>query len=174
MTGLLLVSLFALALIAVPIGLLRLQQRLAELTARVAHLELRLGRLKTSTVVGETERPATAASPPLPTAPRTPAPVAPAIAKPTPPQPSPRVLAPSAAAEVAAPPATSPSPEWEVVVGASWLNKIGVLVLVLGLGFLLAYSFAHLGAGGRVLLGFGVSASLLAAGVVLARKDDYR
>lgn len=175
MAGLLLLSLFALALIAVPVSLLRLQQRLAALTARVADLESRLARLNAGAVVRDTEPRVTAPPPPPAMAPRTPVPVAPAIARPTP-APPPASVPPVAPQPSPEPRAESPAPNagWEVVVGASWLNKIGVLVLVLGLGFLLAYSFTHLGAGGRVLLGFGVSASLLAAGVVLARTDDHR
>src|SRR5271155_541793 len=33
--------------------------------------------------------------------------------------------------------------EWEAVVGGSWLNKLGVLVLVIGIALLLGYEFTH-------------------------------
>lgn len=63
---------------------------------------------------------------------------------------------------------------WEVVVGTSWLNKIGVLVFVIGVALLVGYSMTQLGSAGRVAIGFGISAAMLATGVVLERRDDYR
>jgi uncharacterized membrane protein len=92
---------------------------------------------------------------------------------------------------VAAPPAPSPKPapappvtaipplpaqddEWEVKVGGSWLNKIGVLVFVIGLAMLVGYSVTHVGPAGRIAIGFAVSFSLLAGGVVLERREEYR
>jgi uncharacterized membrane protein len=64
--------------------------------------------------------------------------------------------------------------EWEAVVGASWLNKIGALLLVTGIALFLGYSFARLGPAGRVALGFLLSFVLLVGGVVLERRDRYR
>ena len=63
---------------------------------------------------------------------------------------------------------------WEVVVGTSWLNKLGVLVFVIGVALLVGYSMTQLGPAGRVAIGFGISAVMLATGVVLERRDDYR
>jgi hypothetical protein len=63
---------------------------------------------------------------------------------------------------------------WEMVVGTSWLNKIGVLVSIVGVALLVSYSFAHIGPGGRVAIGYLLSASMLAAGVVLERRDTFR
>jgi len=40
--------------------------------------------------------------------------------------------------------------EWEAVVGGSWLNKVGVLVLVIGIALLVGYEFARAGPVGRV------------------------
>ncbi len=37
--------------------------------------------------------------------------------------------------------------EWEAVVGGSWLNKLGVLVLVIGIALFLGYSFTQSGPG---------------------------
>jgi uncharacterized membrane protein len=91
---------------------------------------------------------------------------------------------PAPAAAAAPPPAapgpvTAPTPPsdgdaWEVVVGTSWLNKIGVLVFVVGVALLVGYSFANIGPLGRVAMGFALSLALLAAGVVLERRDAYR
>ena len=51
--------------------------------------------------------------------------------------------------------------EWVAVVGGSWLNKLGVLVLVIGIALLLGYEFTRVGPAGRVITGIGVSLSML-------------
>ena len=61
-----------------------------------------------------------------------------------------------------------------MTVGGSWLNKIGVLVFVIGLALLIGYSMTHVGPAGRIAIGFAVSLGMLATGVVLERRDDYR
>lgn len=63
--------------------------------------------------------------------------------------------------------------EWEAVIGGSWLNKLGVLVLVIGLSLFLGYSLTHLGPPGRVAVGLAVSGAMLAGGVVLERRARY-
>lgn len=72
----------------------------------------------------------------------------------------------------------TPAPEvdaaWEVTVGGSWLSKIGVLILVIGLALLVGYSMAHVGPAGRIAIGFAVSLTLLVGGVVMERRADYR
>jgi Predicted membrane protein (DUF2339) len=86
------------------------------------------------------------------------------------------------------PPAASPAPTpsatastgagdtatWEVVVGTSWLNKIGVTVFVTGLALLLGYSVTHVGPVGRVALGFAAAGTMLALGVAVERRALYR
>lgn len=64
--------------------------------------------------------------------------------------------------------------EWEALVGGSLLNKAGAVIFVIGIALLLAYSFAHVGAGGRALLAFLASASTLTAGILVERRDRYR
>jgi hypothetical protein len=64
--------------------------------------------------------------------------------------------------------------EWEALVGGSLLNKIGALVLVVGIALFLAYSFAHMTPAGRTLTAFLTSGALLAPGVWLERKPAYR
>jgi Predicted membrane protein (DUF2339) len=81
------------------------------------------------------------------------------------------------AAPPAAPAAPRPSEaaeSWELVVGTSWLNKLGVLVFVIGVALLVGYSIAHVGPAGRVLIGYLLSAALLVGGVVLERREPYR
>jgi hypothetical protein len=64
--------------------------------------------------------------------------------------------------------------EWEAVVGGSWLNKLGVVVLVIGIALFLGYSLTQLGPAGRVGVGLAARVTLLAAGVGFERKPRYR
>ena len=64
--------------------------------------------------------------------------------------------------------------EWEALVGGNWLNKIGVLLFVVGIALLLGYEFAHVGPAGRVAIGLGVSLTMLIGGVLLERRPLYR
>jgi Predicted membrane protein (DUF2339) len=64
--------------------------------------------------------------------------------------------------------------EWEAVVGGSWLNKLGVLVLVIGIALFLGYSFTQVGPGGRAAIGFGISVTMLGAGFWLEKKPRYK
>jgi len=64
--------------------------------------------------------------------------------------------------------------EWEAIVGASWLNKIGVLVLVVGIALFLGYSFVRLGPPGRIALGYAVSVAMLIVGVIAEHRLRYR
>ena len=63
--------------------------------------------------------------------------------------------------------------EWEAMVGGSWLNKLGVLLLVIGIALLLGYEFARVGPGGRVATGLGVSLAMLLGGVLIERHPLY-
>ena len=63
--------------------------------------------------------------------------------------------------------------EWEAVVGGSWLNKLGVLVLVIGIALLLGYEFTRVGPGGRVAIGMAVGLTMLIGGVFIERKRAY-
>jgi uncharacterized membrane protein len=62
----------------------------------------------------------------------------------------------------------------EEMLGTNWLNKIGVGILVLGLAFFLAYQLQNLGPAGKVLLGIGLSALMIAIGVRYESNDRYR
>jgi len=64
--------------------------------------------------------------------------------------------------------------EWEALVGGSLLNKIGALVLVIGIALFLGYSFTHMTAAGRAFTSLGVSLCLLIGGVFLERRQTYR
>ena len=64
--------------------------------------------------------------------------------------------------------------EWETLVGGSLLNKVGALVLVIGIALFLGFSFAHMTAGGRASIASLVSLGALGAGVWVERRERYR
>ena len=77
------------------------------------------------------------------------------------------------------PPAPEPArtrstADWEATVGGNWLNKLGVLILVIGIALALGYSFTRVGPAGRVAISLAASVSMLAAGTVLEPRDRYR
>jgi uncharacterized membrane protein len=62
----------------------------------------------------------------------------------------------------------------EEMLGTNWLNKLGIVILVLGVAFFLAYQMRTLGPAGKVLVGFVTGAVLLGAGVWAERHHRYR
>ena len=62
----------------------------------------------------------------------------------------------------------------EEVLGTNWLNKLGIVILVLGVAFFLAYQLKTLGPPGKVLVGLLSGGALLGAGVWFERGDRYR
>lgn len=103
----------------------------------------------------------------------TPAPTAPV---PELPEPSPLLTAPAEIPPVEQPETTRPpvsQEEWEERVGGSWLNKLGVVVLVIGLALFLGYSLKYFGPAGRVAIGLAASLALLFAGMLLERSTAY-
>jgi hypothetical protein len=64
--------------------------------------------------------------------------------------------------------------EWETLVGGNWLNKLGVLILVIGIALALGYSFTRIGPAGRVAASLATSFAMLAGGVALERRERYR
>jgi uncharacterized membrane protein len=124
------------------------------------------------------------AAPPVPVippvAPKPPAPAPPHVEPvlPRPIAPSRPVMPPPAAASV--PAAHAPvhvqrkSSEIEEKLGTNWLNKIGIVALVIGIALFLAYKFPTLSNPEKVGLGYFVSFAILGLGVYLERKDLYR
>ena len=100
------------------------------------------------------------------------APVLPTVQQPAPPL----VFEPMAAPPLPASPLLAPPADqgWEAVLGGSWLNKVGVLVLVVGMALFLWYSFGRMGPSGRIGVACGVSVLMLAGGAVLERREKYR
>jgi Predicted membrane protein (DUF2339) len=62
----------------------------------------------------------------------------------------------------------------EEALGANWLNKIGIVILVFGVAFFLAYQLRQVGPAGKVLVGTLVSAAMLGAGIFFERKPSYK
>ncbi len=61
----------------------------------------------------------------------------------------------------------------EEALGANWLNKIGIVILVFGVAFFLAYQLRQVGPAGKVLVGTLVAAALLGAGIFFERKPGF-
>ena len=69
---------------------------------------------------------------------------------------------------------TAPRASLEERLGTSWLNKIGITLLVLGVAYLLNYTLTHIGPVGKIATGYAVGAILIALGVIGERKERYR
>src|SRR5882762_3282484 len=134
--------------------------------------------------------------PPAPVVPPTPPPlpVEPPVAKPSvPPPPFPTPVTPPAptisypsAPPRPTPPPLSPPPQpphlsareatsqLEETLGKNWLNKLGIVALVIGISLFLAYKFPSLSNPEKVGLGYLISFVILGAGIYLERSDRYR
>jgi uncharacterized membrane protein len=62
----------------------------------------------------------------------------------------------------------------EETLGTNWLNKLGIVILVLGISFFLAYQLKTMGPAGKVLVGYVTSGLLLGAGLWFERSERYR
>ena len=169
-----------LGLVGLAIWIVRLVTRLNVFELRlgqVERLESRVAELEAHARAGAApapHRPAAPLSPPVITATPPAAIPVPAAARPMPGAPPMAPLAAPPAAMHGEPAAPDSDDAWEVTVGANWLNKVGALVFVIGLALLVGYSMAHVGPAGRIAIGYVVSLALLAGGVVLERRADYR
>ncbi len=179
------------------------QQRLHELTTRIYALEQSLKSATVTPAVVATPSPtipvaapekpapppaAVIVTPPPPMVVTTPPPASiaetsipksspPPITSVTPPVAQP-LRAPNLSATHDTPtPSAEPARSWadmEEKLGANWLNKIGTAAFVIGVALLLNYSMHLLGAGGKIALGYALSAILLTAGIIGEKKERYR
>ena len=62
----------------------------------------------------------------------------------------------------------------EEILGTDWLNKLGIVLLVLGIAFFLSYELKTMGPAGKILVGFVTAGAMLAAGIWFERRDRYR
>jgi len=151
-----------------------------DLKRRVSAIEAGLRERQSTPPVAPHKAPA-----PAPAAPASAA-SAPALPVPTAPVPEPSIPTPPISGPVplsTQPPtqrpavaavAATPSASWELAVGASWLSKIGALVVVIGVALFARYAFAEVTPIGRVASGYAATIGMLAFGVVLERRDRYR
>ena len=119
----------------------------------------------------------------------------PLASPPTPPQPPrqtapPTILPPLNTARVSSPPPVTPlrastpkpSPQQrmksvfalEETLGTNWLNKLGIIILVLGVALFGVYELGQMGPFGKVGLSFVVSFALLGGGIFIEKKERYR
>ncbi|MEW6082589.1 MAG: DUF2339 domain-containing protein [Bacillota bacterium] len=66
--------------------------------------------------------------------------------------------------------------EWETAIGGTWLNRIGVIAFILGVGFFLKYAFDNqwIGPLGRVVLGISAGLGFLLGGEHLQSRGYAR
>ncbi|MGH7387588.1 MAG: DUF2339 domain-containing protein, partial [Candidatus Methylomirabilales bacterium] len=102
-----------------------------------------------------------------------------APAKTAPPRPTPPIPPPTPAAKLRE--RVSPglakmgvdAADWEAVIGGKWLNKIGIVVFVIGIALFLGYSLRYMGPLGRVATGVVTGLILLFGGMLLERLEKY-
>src|SRR6267378_1719139 len=123
-----------------------------------------------------------------------PPPIEPPAAKPSVPPPpfptpvtppAPTISYPSAPRHPTAPPLSPPpqtphlsareaTSQLEETLGKNWLNKLGIVALVIGISLFLAYKFPSLTNLEKVGLGYLISFVILGTGIYLERSDRYR
>ncbi|HTS66959.1 MAG TPA: DUF2339 domain-containing protein [Candidatus Acidoferrales bacterium] len=163
---------FIVLILVLLIRWLYLRERFKQMEERIEELSAAVRRVEWNAQIGR------AAAPTMPA----PAPPGPPVATPE----REEVVGPPvervAPVEVAPPPpAPRPEPQpippatdWEVVIGGNWLNKIGVFVAVVGLGYLLQYAWTHVGPGGRVALSYATSLLMLGGGMWSETRERFR
>jgi hypothetical protein len=112
--------------------------------------------------------PAQAPAPPEPLRPETPPPLPLQL---PPVEPPPPVLQPKPTPEPRKPRGKE---DWEALVGGNLLNKLGILLLVIGTASLLGYASTMMGPVGRSIVGLALSLTLLIGGVIVEKRDKYR
>ena len=105
---------------------------------------------------------------PPPTLPPTPSPPKPFVAPPAVPvhPPTPARPAPVSTREL--------SSQLEETLGKNWLNKLGIIALVIGISLFLAYKFPSLSNPEKIGLGYLLGFAILGLGIWLERSDRYR
>lgn len=63
---------------------------------------------------------------------------------------------------------------FELVFGKYWLNRIGVVLFVIGIGLFISYTFQYLNAFARVLIGYMFSMAFFVWGNYLEKKKKYK
>lgn len=61
----------------------------------------------------------------------------------------------------------------EFIFGEKWLNKIGIIIFIIGIASLISYSFQYFGALYKIILGYLVGAGLFYFGLSLEKKKHF-
>jgi uncharacterized membrane protein len=143
-----------------------LTEAIVRLLTRMDQMEARLARLEGPQPVVVSAQPVETAPPPSPMVP-------PPLPPPVEEQPAaPDIPAFAPSPEPASPPARPQ--QLETRVGLMWMNRIGVLTLIIGVAFVFKYAIdnQYIGETGRVILGVLAGLVTLAAGDVLWRREQ--
>ena len=62
----------------------------------------------------------------------------------------------------------------EETLGTNWLNKLGIIIFVIGVALFLAYEMRELGPPGKVAVGYAAGAVMLGAGAFFERRQQWR
>ncbi len=68
---------------------------------------------------------------------------------------------------------TAKKKDLEMDLGKFWLNKIGIIIFALGIGFLITYAFKYFGPFLRIIFGYAVCCALFFFGVNLEKKEKF-
>src|SRR5438132_5173863 len=135
-------------------------------------------------------KPSAPVAPPQPTSPSVPSSQPPALRIPEPAPSAPTQISPVVAARVSVPPplsayrvsASRPTLQQrmktvsatEESLGTNWLNKLGIIILVVGVALFGIYELGALGPLGKVGISYLASAFLLVGGIYLEKNERYR
>jgi hypothetical protein len=62
----------------------------------------------------------------------------------------------------------------EETLGTNWLNKLGIIILVVGVALFGIYELSAMGPGGKAFISFLASVLLLGGGIFLEKRETYR
>ncbi|HXH49190.1 MAG TPA: DUF2339 domain-containing protein [Terriglobia bacterium] len=64
--------------------------------------------------------------------------------------------------------------ELEETLGTNWLNKLGIIILVIGVALFIGYQLRTLGPAGKDIVGIVVAAAMLGAGIWYERREQWK
>jgi Predicted membrane protein (DUF2339) len=64
--------------------------------------------------------------------------------------------------------------ELEETLGTNWLNKLGIIILVIGVALFIGYQLRTLGPAGKDIVGLVVAAAMVGAGTLYERREQWR
>lgn len=64
--------------------------------------------------------------------------------------------------------------ELEETLGTNWLNKLGIIILVIGIALFIGYQLRTLGPAGKDMVGLVVAVAMLGAGIRYERREQWK